>query len=336
LLARADADNTWLGNAAAALDKAGDREGLARVQEQMTKINPLDEQNFVNLAHTLKELGRMDAARAVLEKLAMRAALNEDSLGRVAAGFVDLGDTDRALHLYAQAAQSDRFSRNWGALLEYARLQTSLRDFAGAKTTLQTAFSVPANRGWDEIINWLVAADRVDQYEDELAGFGLTPSRQTDLQRALFAYFEKAGRPANALALAESHPAIVQPAFASRVRKLAVAARDFARGAKLLENFTAQAESPQEYSVELARLQGDWAQSEVAAGQTDSALTHLRAAREKHPELWEITSRLSALLQQRGDRLGAIETIESFLAVGKAPAEIEQARAQLAKLRAGG
>ena len=303
----------------------------------MTKVNPLDEQNFVNLAHTLKQLGRMDAARAVLEKLAMRAALNEDSLGRVAAGFVDLGDTDRAASLYAEAARGDRYARNWGVLLEYARLQTSLRDFAGAKKTLQTAFSVPANRGWSEIIDWLVAAGRMDQYEDELAGFDLTPSRKTDLRRALFAYFEKAGRPANALALAESHPVIVQPAFASRVRKLAVTARDFARGVKLLENLAAQAESPQEYSLELARLQGDWAQSEVAAGQTDSALAHLRAAREKHPELFEIASHLERSSSRRGATgREPIDTIESFLAVAKVPAEIEQAKAQLAKLRAGG
>jgi len=336
LLSRDDANDTWLGNAGEALQKAGDWEALARVQERITRVNPLDEQNFVNLSRTLKQLGRTDAARAQLEMLALRATLNEDSLGRVAAGFADLGDTGRARSLYAQAEHTDRFARNWAVLLESARLQTSLRDFAGARKTLQTAFGVPANRGWSEIIDWLAAAGRLDHADEELAGFALTPARENEVRRALFAYFEKAGHPANALALAESHPSIMEPGFGIRLRRLAAAAHDFARGAKLLERLAAQSESPKEYSLELARLQGDWAQSEAAAGQADSALARLRAAHEQHPELFEIASHLSTLQLQRGDHQGAMETLESYLAVGKVPGEVEQARAQLAKLHGGG
>ena len=41
--------------------------GLARVRERITKVNPLDEQNFIKLAHTLRQLGRVDAARARLK-----------------------------------------------------------------------------------------------------------------------------------------------------------------------------------------------------------------------------------------------------------------------------
>jgi hypothetical protein len=52
--------------------------------------------------------------------------------------------------------------------------------------------------------------------------------------------------------------------------------------------------------------------------------------------LLDITLRLSGLQQERGDRKGAIETLQSFLAVARTPAEIEQARAQLAKLQSGG
>jgi hypothetical protein len=42
------------------------------------------------------------------------------------------------------------------------------------------------------------------------------------------------------------------------------------------------------------------------------------------------------MLAGRGDRKGAVETLEGFLALARNPAEIEQARAQLAKLRTGG
>ena len=209
-------------------------------------------------------------------------------------------------------------------------------DFAGAKKTLRAALRVPANAGWDEIIGWLVAAHRLEHADEETADFELSPPRLAELRRALFAYFEKAGQPVNALALAEANPTIVRPDFSARLRKLAAAAHDFERGAKLLEKLAAQADSPGEFSLELARLHGDWAQAESAAGKPESALAHLRLAHEQHPELFDIASRLSALQQERGDRQGAIETLESFLAVARNPAEIEQARAQLARLRSGG
>ncbi|MEI9894288.1 MAG: hypothetical protein WDN28_10485 [Chthoniobacter sp.] len=182
----------------------------------------------------------------------------------------------------------------------------------------------------------MAAAHRLDHAEEEADDFELTAPRADELRRALLAYFENAGQPGNALALAEAHPAIIQPAFGARLRKLAAAAHDFERGAKLLEKLAAQADSPADYSLELARLEGDWAQSELAAGQPESALAHLRTAHVQHPELFEIAWRLSALQQERGDHQGSIETLESFLAVAKTPGEIEQARAQLTKLRSGG
>ncbi len=58
---------------------------------------------------------------------------------------MDIGDTPRAEALFAQAARDDRYARNWATLLPYARLQTSLGEFAEAKKTLRAAFSVPAN-----------------------------------------------------------------------------------------------------------------------------------------------------------------------------------------------
>jgi indole-3-glycerol phosphate synthase len=127
----------------------------------------------------------------------------------------------------------------------------------------------------------------------------------------------------------------VDTTLAARLRQAARAERSFERTAKLLEKHAAQAEAG-EYSLEPARLHGDWAEAETADGQPASALSHLRIAHERHPELFDVARRLSAMLAGQGDRKGAMQTLESFLALGKDPAEIEQARAQLAKLRAGG
>ena len=336
LLTRDDTPESSLQSIAEALEKAGQRESLARVQERLTQVNPLNERAALNYARTLHQLGRTAAAKARLEVLAMRATLNEDSLGQVAQAFSELGDRTRALALYAQAARNDRFARNWSTLLQFAKLQAQSGDFVGAKRTLRTAFTHPANRGFVEIIDWLVGAGRLDRAEAELEDFHLTLPRLADFRRTLFGYFEKAGQPANALALVEQHPEILQPAMAARLRALAVASGAFERTAKLLEKLAAEEEGASEFSVELAKLLGDWAQADLAAGRADAALAHLRRAHEQHPELFEIATRLSALQAQRGERKAALETLESFLAVGRNAGEIDQARAQLARLRAGG
>lgn len=336
LLARDDTPESSLQSIAEALEKAAQHESLARVQERLTQVNPLNERAALNYARTLQRLGRTDAAKARLEVLAMRAALNEDSLGQVAQAFAELGDRTRALALYAQAARGDRFARNWSTLLQSAKLQAQAGDFTGAKQTLRTAFTHPANRNFIEIIDWLVAAGRLDRVETELEDFHLTLPRLAEFRRTLFGYLEKAGQPAAALALAEQHPEILQPAMSARLRPLARASGGYERVARLLEGLAAEGKGAGEFSLELAKLLGDWAQAELGAGQAESALGHLRRAHERHPELFEIATQLSALQAQRGDRKAALETLESFLAVARQAGEIDQARAQLAKLRAGG
>lgn len=336
LLAREDASEPPLQAAAEALEKAGRREWLARVQERLVRVNPLNEQNALSLARTLHQLGRTDAARVQIELLALRAALNEDSLGKVAQGFADIGDTARAQALYTQASRGDRFARNWATLLQSARFQTKLGDFAGAKRTLRHGFSNPANRTFIEIVEWLVAAGRLDRHEAECADLALTPPRLAELRRVLVGYFEKAGQAANAIGLVEAHPGIIRPSMGPQLRKLAGEAGEYERAARLFERLAAQREVPDEYSLELARLHNDWAQADLTAGRPDAALAHWRTARQRHPELAEIAMRLSALQDERGDRKGAIETLESYLAVATNAKEIETARTRLAKLRAGG
>ena len=124
--------------------------------------------------------------------------------------------------------------------------------------------------------------------------------------------------------------------MALRIREMAKAQAGFAPVVALLEKIMAQAGESPDLSLALAQLYGDWAAADLLAGQPDAALAHLRKARERRPDVADIALRLSALQSERGDRRGAIQTIETFLAVARDPAEIEQARAQLAKIKAGG
>ena len=124
--------------------------------------------------------------------------------------------------------------------------------------------------------------------------------------------------------------------MALRLREMAKAQSVLEPVIALLEKIMAQAGEVPDLSLALAQLYGDWAAADMLAGQPDAALTHLHKARERRPDVAEIALRLSALQAERGDRRGAMQTIETFLAVAHDAAEIEQARAQLAKIKAGG
>lgn len=124
--------------------------------------------------------------------------------------------------------------------------------------------------------------------------------------------------------------------MAGRLREMARGQSGFEAVAALLEKIMAQAGEVPDLSLALAQIHGDWAAADLLAGQPDAALAHMRKARERRPDVAEIALRLSALQAERGDRRGAVQTMKTFLAVARDPAEIEPARAQLARLKAGG
>ncbi len=336
ILMRDDAAEMWLVRTADALESAKLREPLVGVLERLVRLNPADEDHALWLARTLQQLGRKDAARAALEPLAARAALSDDLAGKVARAFADLADQSRALELYAEALRRDPFARNTEVFLETARLQTAAKDFAAAKRTLRAAFANPGNRHFETIIDWLVAAEKMERFDAASAEFGLTAPRLLALRRALFAYFDRGSQAAHALALVGAHPEILRPGMALRLREMAKAQAGFEPVVALLERIMAQAGESPDLSLALAQLYGDWAAADQLADQPDAALAHLRKARERRPDVADIALRLSALQAERGDRRGAMQTIETFLAVARDPAEIEQARTQLAKIKAGG
>ena len=336
LLTRDDPPDAWWLRAADTLEAAKLREPLVRLLERMAQLNPMDEQPTLRLSRTLQQLGRTDAARAVLEPLATRAALSDDLAGKVARAFAELGDATRARPLYTEALRRDPFARNTEVFLEAARLQAAAKDFAAAKKTLRAAFANPANRRFDAIIDWMVAAEKMDRFDAASAEFGLTTPRLLALRRSLFAYFDRGSQAARALALVEAHPEILRPGMAARLREMAKGQAGFEPVVAMLEKVMSQAGESPDLSLALAQLYGDWAAADLLDGQPDAALAHLRKARERRPDVAEIALRLSALQVERGDRRGAIQTLQTFLAVAHNAAEIEQAQAALAKIRAGG
>ena len=336
ILARDDAPDAWLLRAADALETAKLHEPLARLLERIAQLSPLDEQPALRLSRTLEQLGRSDAARAVLERLATRAALSDDLAGKIARAFASFGDTARARQLYAEALRRDPFARNTEVFLEAARLQAETKDFAAAKRTLRAAFANPANRRFEAIIDWLVATEKMERFGAAAAEFGLTPPRLLGLRRALFGYFDRGSQAGHALALIEAHPGILRPDMAPRLREMAKGQSGFEPVALLLEKIIAQVGELPDFSLALAQIYSDWAASDLLAGIPDAALAHLRTARERRPDVADIALRLSALQAGRGDRRGAIQTLQTFLAVARDAAEIEQAQAALTKLKAGG
>ena len=335
ILARDDAPDAWLLRAADALEAAKLPEQLIRVLTRLAESNPLDEQPALRLVRTLHQLGRSEAARTALEPLAARAAVSDDLAGKVARAYADLGDAPRARQLYTEAMRRDPFARNPEVFLEAARLQITAKDLAGAKKALRAAFANPANRRYDAIIDWLVAAEKMERFNTVAAEFGLTAPRLLALRRALFAYFDRGSQAAHALALFEAHPEIWKPGMAARLREMARGQSGFEPVAALLEKILAQTGETPDLSLALAQIYGDGAAAALAAGQPEAALGHLRKARERRPDIAEFAFELSALQAALGDRRGAIQTLQTFLALARDPNEIAQARQLLAKLRAG-
>ena len=335
LLARDDEPNSLL-RAADVLEGAKLLDPLARLLERIAQLNPTDEEPTLRLSRTLQQLGRTDAARAVLEPLATRAALSDDLAGKVARAFAALGDATRARPLYAEALRRDPFARNTDVFLEAARLQVEAKDFSAAKKTLRTAFTNPANRRFEAIIDWMVGAEKMERFAAASAEFGLSTPRLLALRRSLFAYFDRGSQAVHALALVGAHPEILRTGMAARLREMAKGQAGFEPVVAMLEKIMSQAGESPDLSLALAQLYGDWAAADLLAGQPDAALTHLRKARERRPDVADFALRLSTLQAERGDRRGAIQTLQTFLAVAHSAAEIEQAQAALAKIRAGG
>ena len=337
LLAREDAGEVWLYRLASLLETAPEKEWVVRIREKLARTNPVSEQLTLDWARALHQFGRTAEARSVLDGLAFRGAINSEISGKIAQALLEFGDRTRAGKLFVEAVKNDPYVRNYPVHLEYARLQIAEQNLSAAKRTLRAAYDNPANRDFAPLIEWLAASGMLDQVEAALAEFGLAPARLSEVRRALFTYFaEKKMLPA-LIALLQAHPESLTAPLAVVLRQLAKDEQRFEEVGAILEAIVKQAPTSSDFTSELARLYGDWAASEVAAGKIDPALAHLRRAHEMRPALFEIARDLAVLQSQNGSAKAAAETLESYLATAPTiPAEATRAKELLARLKAGG
>ena len=335
LLAREDAGEAWLSRIAGVLDTADKKDWSVRVRERLAQLFSTNETFALDWARSLHQLGRGPEAQAVLTRLAQRAAISEETSGKIAQTCAELGARDLARRLFVQATRSDPYVRNQEVWLDFARLQLGDKDLAGAKRTLRTALRSPAVRDLTPVIEWLVAADRVSAAEEEFGEFGLTGRRLTEARRALFTHLVETKSRAPAIALIEAHPELLTDATAAQLRALAAAEQRYDDVIAILESALKETATPG-ISAELARVLADSAARDVAAGRIDPALAQLTRAHELQPALFEVARSLAVLQSQNGAAPAAQETLANFLAASTSAAERDRAQELLARLKAGG
>ena len=201
---------------------------------------------------------------------------------------------------------------------------------------MRAAFTNPANREFGLVADFLAAAGRMAEAENEIAALGLSGARQTGVRREIFARLAKERQAGPAIALIDEHPDTLTPAMCGVLRELARETRDFEPVAALFDKLAKQRPDNSELTLELARLHADWAEAELAASKTDAALEHLRRGHELRPDVFEVARQLATLQSQTGSAKAATATLESFLAAATNPVEIGKAQELLARVKQGG
>ncbi len=300
---------------------------------RLARLTPLNYGRMFDWTAALHALGRDDEALAVLDEVSYRALIDDRIAAQAAALYDTLKKPARARELYAQAIAGDPGARSFQVHLDFAQLLLAQGDIAAARQRLRTAFRNPANRDFGAIISFLETTGRLGQFDQEIAGFELSPQMVLSARRALFSHYEKAGDIAAAVALLDEHPEAMEAGMSARLRALASGARTFDKVAALLEKLVAQ--SPLESvepRAELAALYGEWAGEELALSQDDDALAHLKRSHELKPDLYPLTQRLAEMLAQRNDPSAAARVVQDFLTTSTVPADKEKAQKLLERI----
>ncbi len=335
LLAREDLGEVWLGRVAEALRTAERPDLAAPVYAELAAINPANDEHVLDWARALHQAGRVPEAQATLGRLEALAVLNDELAGRLAAAYATCGAMDRARLFFQQAMRADPLAKQYPTYLACARMLTAAQDFDGAKRTLRVAFANPANDDFPAIVKWLTESGRIAEFPAELKDFGLSPARLTRLGRTLLEHFEKAGDLAQAVAVLDFRPEVLDSAAVTRLRTAAQENRNFDEVAGAFEKLIGQAGVPADLPLQLAQLYGAWAEAELDASNLAPALTYLQRGHKLQPGFFQIAFRLATVQAERSDRAGAIATLDSFLAASTEPTETAKARTFLAQLKSG-
>jgi hypothetical protein len=278
-------------------------------------------------ARRLSAAGRKSAALTVTGELGARAVFQPDLAASAAEAFADLGETSTAREWAARAVRVDPAGRQPEAHFSYARMLLHARESSAARLVLKNVARNPAAAIIPEIVAYLAATGRMESHAAEVADFPLAAEQWTALRRAVAARLLADGNFSAALALAEEYADLLDAALAARLR--AGAKADYARCAGLFERALAQGAPLAE---ETALVFTEWAESALAALQTEEARRYLQRAHELAPALWPAAERLAGLQLDRGEAAQAAATVKAFLDVSKDEAARTQAQQLLARI----
>jgi hypothetical protein len=326
LAVRRDATSALLYNV---LAKADERwpELAVRLQERLTRANPMDDQRVLGWARALQKSGQNDKAIEVLQTWGARAGIGETFAGQVAELYGDLGRSDLAEPLFSHAISQDLSGKNYSSLIAYAKFKQKAGDLRSARRLLASAFTYPGCRDYAALVEWITAAGRLSAIDDELVSFRLTPMQKLGTRKALFRKHCLAGDSKAALATLQEHPAIRDESTAPELQKLLTTTGEYQLGASLLESWLIQGER-NDISVRnaLAQIYSDWADADERSGKEPDLLKHLARAVELNPVSYPAVRKLALIYQRAGLVDQASGLLEQFIGMSDASPERTEAR----------
>ncbi len=300
------------------------------VLEKLARIDAADPQRLSTWAKALHGSGKQAEAQKIASELAARTVFNPELLEPAAELFMELGDGARASVHYRRASAADPAGQKAELHVAYARLLLGRKSFPEARAELRILSRNPAGQLVRPILEYLVAASRLDDFEEHLADFPLASTAWLDLRSAVFGAQLDRRNLAGAIRMVESHPFLLDGPHATRLRSAAKGARQFDGAAAVMENVLAQGAS--HVAPELAGLLADWAEEELTALQVDPAIAHLERAFALQAGSWRVAERLAKLRLERNEPQLAAKVLHAFLAAATDATERDKAQQMLARI----
>ncbi len=185
LLARRDLSLPEVDRLIGACEAAGQKKWLGLVQERGVEMNALDDHRLVAWIRTLHQTQGTEQACAAFDRWSPRLWLSTDSAALGGEMCAELGRLDHAEALFRHAIRHDTFNREPNTRIQYARLKRRKGELAQARTLLVQAFGNPGQRDFRELVEWLAAAGKLDDFEDELPAFALSEQQTILFRQAL-------------------------------------------------------------------------------------------------------------------------------------------------------
>lgn len=325
IASRAEVDEAELSRAdaiAASAKLEAIRPAVARLSaaQQWPAAEPL----FVYLRR-LDAAGRREAAREELSRMDWLCAY-PGGAQMIAREWLAFGDPERARQYFGIALQQNPLVDDPILFAGMARVQIAAKRLPAARLLLRRAYASTTCREHEALIEYLAAASDLPRWKEVTREFGLSAANEYEFALALFAYFERSGRAADALALVAINPRLVVPpgmagdeapataVTCERLRAMARRSGAFAETALVLD----QLKSKGMAGAEAARAA---LEADRAAAVSEPVLPHLIKAWSLATGSWEHTKPLVEAQLATGERPAAKKTLERFLERAVIPVE---------------